>query len=31
MEDWILNIRQAMNSLEKTRPGRTELLDDGDD
>jgi hypothetical protein len=31
IEEWDLDIRQAMNSLEKTRPGRTALLDDGDD
>jgi hypothetical protein len=31
IEDWILNIRKAMDSLEKLRPGRTALLDDEDD
>ena len=31
IEVWVLNIRQAMNSLEKTRPVRTELLDGGGD
>jgi hypothetical protein len=31
IEEWVLDIRQALDSLEKTRPGRTVLLDDGDD
>jgi hypothetical protein len=31
IEDWVSNIREAMDSLEKIRPGRTALLDDGDD
>jgi hypothetical protein len=30
IEDWVSDIRKAMDSLEKTRPGRTALLDDGD-
>jgi hypothetical protein len=28
IEEWILDIRKAMDSLEKIRPGRTALLDD---
>jgi hypothetical protein len=31
LEDWVSHIRKAMDSLEKTRPGRTALLDDEDD
>jgi hypothetical protein len=31
IEDWVSDIRKAMNSLEKTRPGRTALLDEEDD
>jgi hypothetical protein len=31
IEDWVSDIREAMDSLEKTRPGRTALLDDEDD
>jgi hypothetical protein len=31
IEEWVSGIRKAMDSLEKTRPGRTALLDDEDD
>jgi hypothetical protein len=31
IEDWVSDIRKAMDFLEKTRPGRTVLLDDEDD
>jgi hypothetical protein len=31
IEEWVSAIRKAMDSLEKTRPGRTALLDDEDD
>jgi hypothetical protein len=30
IEEWVSDIRKAMDSLEKIRPGRTVLLDDGD-
>jgi hypothetical protein len=30
IEEWVSGIREAMDSLEKIRPGRTALLDDGD-
>jgi hypothetical protein len=31
IEEWVSDIREAMDSLEKIRPGRTALLDDRDD
>jgi hypothetical protein len=31
IEEWVSDIRKAMDALEKLRPGRTALLDDEDD
>ncbi|MDR1579398.1 MAG: hypothetical protein LBS35_03495 [Synergistaceae bacterium] len=31
IEEWVSDIRKAMDSLEKIRPGRTPMLDDEDD